>query len=184
KHARRSCHGFVCGLLLTPSGRRIPCCRAYYTAGYGQAKGRPYRTQIELAAELIRQLAVPAGAREGGPVETALEGEGIRAACAERRWAWVVPLNPERVLAGPKPRPKVRSLVEGLSADRFAAVRLVPGQGPYAAQRRAAPCRVGPKAQARTYHVPTERRGLPHTRERAAVFSPQQPPTTTGAGGG
>src|SRR5262249_32689331 len=25
KHAKRSCHGFVCGLLLTPSGLRIPC---------------------------------------------------------------------------------------------------------------------------------------------------------------
>jgi len=176
KHARRSCHGFVCGLLLTPSGRRIPCCRAYYTAGYGQAKGRPYRTQIELAAELIRQLAVPAGAEVVVLGDTAFEAEGIRAACAERRWAWVVPLNPERVLAGPKPRPKVRSLVEGLSADRFAAVRLVPGQGPYAAQRRAAPCRVGPKAQARTYHVPTERRAVHNVGDVRLVFSTKEQP--------
>jgi hypothetical protein len=27
KHAKRSCHGFVCGLLRSPSGLRIPRCR-------------------------------------------------------------------------------------------------------------------------------------------------------------
>jgi hypothetical protein len=31
KYAKRSCHGFIMGLLLTPSGLRIPCCRCYYT---------------------------------------------------------------------------------------------------------------------------------------------------------
>jgi hypothetical protein len=31
KYAKRSCHGFVMGLLLTPSGLRLPCCRSYYT---------------------------------------------------------------------------------------------------------------------------------------------------------
>jgi hypothetical protein len=29
KYAKRSCHGFVMGLLLTPSGLRIPSCRCY-----------------------------------------------------------------------------------------------------------------------------------------------------------
>ena len=41
KHAQRSGHGFVCGLLLTPSGLRLPCCRAYSTAGYCQTKHLP-----------------------------------------------------------------------------------------------------------------------------------------------
>ena len=61
KHARRSCHGFVCGLLLTPSGLRIPCCRSYYTEDYCKKRGFAYRTQIAWAAELIRTLPVPAG---------------------------------------------------------------------------------------------------------------------------
>src|SRR5262249_46798875 len=134
-------------------------------------KGRPYRTQIELAAELIRQLAVPAGA--GGVVlgDTAFEAGGIRAACAERRWGWGGPLHPERVLAGPQPRPKVGSFGEGLSGGP-----LGPGQGPYAAQRRAAPCRVGPKAQARTYHVPTERRAVHNVGDVRLVFSTKEQP--------
>lgn len=151
KHAKRSCHGFVMGLLLTPGGLRIPCCRAYYTEGYCQSKTFPYRTQIQLAAELIQQLAVPAGVAVVVLGDTAFEAATIRAACAQRGWTWVMPLNPERVLAGPKPRPKVLSLVRELAADRFEAVRLVPGQGRYAAQRRAARCRVGPQAKARTY---------------------------------
>lgn len=176
KRAKRSCHGFVCGLLLTPSGLRIPCCRSYYTEGYCQAQKLPYRTQIELAAELIRGLAVPEGAEVVVLGDTAFEAEDIRAACADRRWAWVMPLNPERVLAGPKPRPKVLSLVQDLSAERFEAVRLVPGQGPLAALRRAARCRVGPQAKARTYYVHPERRDVHNVGDVQLVFSTKEQP--------
>ena len=59
KAARRSCHGFVMGLLLTPSGYRIPSCRCYYSREYCRATGRTYRTQTEWAAELIRQVPIP-----------------------------------------------------------------------------------------------------------------------------
>src|SRR6266542_1664300 len=176
QHAQRSCHGFVCGLLLTPSGLRIPCCRAYYTVGYCQTKKLPYHTQIELAATLIRQVAVPAGAAVVVLGDTAFEAAAIRAACAERGWTWVVPLNPERVLAGPKPRPKVLSLVGTLAADRFEAVRLVPGQGPLAAPRRAARCRVGPQAKTRTYYVHPERRAVHNLGDVLLVFSTKDQP--------
>src|SRR5262249_40418477 len=151
RSARRSCHGFVMGLLLSPSGLRIPCCRCYYTRDYCRAQGLPYRTQAELAAALVEQLAVPAGARVVVLGDTAFEAKGIRAACAARGFTWVVPVNPERVLAGPKPRPKVKSLSAGLTAEDFQAVRLVPGRGACAAQQRAARCRVGPQAKARTF---------------------------------
>lgn len=129
KHARRSCHGFVMGLLLTPSGLRIPCCRCYYTRDYCTHRQRDYHTQPALAAALIEQLAVPAGARVVVLGDTAFEADGIRAACARRGFSWIVPVNPERVLVGEQPRPKVRSLSQGLSAEHFEAVRLVPGQG-------------------------------------------------------
>lgn len=46
--ARRSCHRHVMGLLLTPSGVRIPYYLPYYTRDYCQAKGLPYRTQADL----------------------------------------------------------------------------------------------------------------------------------------
>lgn len=176
KHAKRSCHGFVMGLLLTPGGLRIPCCHAYYTEGYCQSKTLPYRTQIQLAADLIRQVAVPQDAQVMVLGDTAFEAATIRDACAQRGWTWIVPLNPERMLAGPKPRAKVLSLVAGLTADRFEAVRLVPGQGRHTAQRRAARCRVGPKAKARTYYVQAERRQVHHIGDVLLVFSSKEKP--------
>src|SRR5439155_20418991 len=43
--------------------------------------------------------------------------------------AWVVPMNPERVLAGARgQRRKVRSLVNGLKADQLITMRLHAGQ--------------------------------------------------------
>ena len=120
KHARKSCHCFVKGLLITPSGIRIPFSKSYYTRDYCQAKKRPYRTQTELAAEMIEELPLPEGAKVVVLGDTAFDAESIRAACGQRKYTWVVPLNPERVLAGPKgKRPKVRSLVNGLKADQL-----------------------------------------------------------------
>lgn len=176
KHARRSCHCFVHGLLLTPSGLRIPCCRFYYTQDYCKAKGLTYRKQTELAAALIEQLLVPAGAEVVVLGDTAFEAKVIRQACAQRNFTWIVPINPERVLAGAAPRPKVKSLAEGLSASHFEAVRLVPGQGVYAAQRRAARCRLGPKAKARTFYVHEERRAVHNVGPVLLVFSTKEQP--------
>jgi hypothetical protein len=176
KCAKRSCHGFVCGLLLTPSGFRIPCCRSYYTESYCQAQRRPYRKQTELAAELLDTLAVPEGARVVVLGDTAFEAKDIRAACQRRGFVWIVPLNPERVFAGPKPRPKVASLVPELSAEHFRAIRLVPGQGPFAAQRRVARCRLGPKVKARTFYVHPERRAVHNVGDVLLVFSTKEKP--------
>jgi hypothetical protein len=176
KVARRSCHGFVCGLLLTPSGLRIPCCRCYYTEDYCRAHHKTYHKQPVLAAQLIDTLAVPTGASVVVLGDTAFEAKDIRAACAKRGWLWIVPLNPERVLAGDSPRPKVRSLQTGWTAQDYQAVRLVPGQGAYAAQQRASGCRVGPKAKARTYWVHPERRAVHNVGDAVLVFSTKEQP--------
>jgi hypothetical protein len=102
KHARRTCHCFVKGLLITPSGLRIPFSKSYYTREYCAAKERPYRTQTELAAEMIAELPLPEGANVVVLGDTAFDAKCIRVACDQRKYTWVVPLNPERVLAGPK----------------------------------------------------------------------------------
>jgi hypothetical protein len=52
--------------------------------------------------------------------DTAFDAETIRAACDRRGFRWIVPMNPERVLAGPKgKRPKVQTLVKGLKASQL-----------------------------------------------------------------
>jgi len=176
KYARKSCHAFVFGLLLTPSGMRIPFWKSYYTEAYCKQKGSSHRTQTELAADLIRELPLP----EGTPLrvlgDTAFDAESIRDACDARSYKWIVPLNPERVLAGTKPRAKVRSLAEDLKADQFDTMRLYAGRGRFVAQRRVSPCRVGPKVKPRTFYVHQERRAVHSVGEVLLVFSTRKLP--------
>jgi hypothetical protein len=103
KYARRSCHGLVCGLLITPAGLRIPSCRCYYTRGYCKARGLTYQKQPQLAAELIQQVAVPAGARVVVLGDTAFEAKDSRAACGAR--LFVGGAAQPRAGAGRRPAP-------------------------------------------------------------------------------
>jgi hypothetical protein len=176
KGARRSCQGFVLGLLITPSGYRIPSCRCYYTKAYSQANGMPYRTQTEWAAELIRHVPIPAGARAYVLGDTAFDAKCIRAACAERGFSWIVPANPERVLAGRTARRKVRSLADDLRAKDFAAYQLRPGHGDGRSHRRLSRFRVGRKAKTRTYYVHGEQRDVHSVGKALLVFSTKETP--------
>jgi len=179
KHAKRSCHGLVMDLLLTLSGLRLPCFRAYYTEAYCRQRKVPYGTQTELAAELIRTVLVPAEAAVVVLGDTAFDADSIRGACRERSFTWIVPVNPERVLAGAKgQRPKVTSLVKNLSARQFAAVRLKPSEGAFVAMRRVARCRLGPKMKTRTFYVHRERRAVHHVGDVQLVFSTKLKPET------
>ena len=179
KHARKTCHCFVKGLLLTPSGFRIPFSRSYYTREYCQAKNRQHRTQTQLAAEMIAELPLPEGAKVVVLGDTAFDAQCIREVCEQRKYTWVVPINPERVLAGPKgQRPKVRSLINGLATDQLVAIRLHAGQGPYVEQRRVSPWRVGSKVKPRTYYVHQRRQAVHSVGEVQLVFSTRSKPST------
>ena len=176
KTARRAGHCFVMGLLITPSGIRIPFSTSFYTKDYCQKKRLDFRTQAELGAQLIRQLPVPEGARVMVLGDTAFEAQSIRAACAERKFHWIMPLNPERVLAGAKPRPKVRSLAKELHADQMVHLEVHPNRGKYVAYRRIARCRIGPKLKPRTYYVHQEIRDVHSVGEVRLVFSTTKAP--------
>jgi len=148
------CHAFICGLLLTPGGLRLPYFLPYYTREHCQAIDQPFRTDAELAAQMIRALELPAEAKVVVVGDTAYDASVIRAACWERDFLWVVPINPERVLAGKKNRRKVRALLEDLPARAFEPVRLSLEEGPQRRQRRLSASRGGPgKHPKRTYWV-------------------------------
>jgi len=172
QHAKKSCHSFTMGLLITPSGVRIPFCKPYYTREYCKKNGLKHRTTAEAAADMIRELPLPEEAQVVVLGDTAYDAEVVRDACAERGYRWIFPCNPERVLAGPKgKRPKVRSLLKDWSKWSRRTVRLAPGQGKYAVYRRLSPHRIGPKAKLRTYHVHEERRKVHSVGEVRLVFS-------------
>jgi len=172
KRARKSCHSFTMGLLITPSGVRIPFCKPYHTHEYCQRKGLPHRTTAEAAAELIRELPLPEEAEVIVLGDTAYEAQVVRDACTERGYSWIFPCNPERVPAGPQgKRPKVRSLLKDWPAWSRQTLRLAPARGPYAAHRRLSPHRVGPKTKPRTYGVHQEKREVRSVGAVRLVFS-------------
>ena len=59
QRARKSCHSFTFGLLITPPGYRLPFQIPHYTKEYCQQKEITHRTAAESAAELIRSLPLP-----------------------------------------------------------------------------------------------------------------------------
>lgn len=176
KNARKRCHGFVMGLLITPSGYRIPFERCYYTKEFCAQRKRQHLTEAELAAEIIQAVPVPEEADVVVLGDTAYEAASVREACDQRGFTWITPVNPERVLAGEKPRPKVRSRLLELTARQFSPIRLKPGKGRYVAQRRVAACRIGPKAKTRTFYAHKERLPVHSVGKVQVVFSTKEKP--------
>ena len=98
KNHPRRCHSFICGLLLTPGGLRLPYWRPYYTEEHCRNIDHPFATDAQLAAQMILELQLPPTAQVVVLGDTAYDAEVIRSACAQRGFRWVVPANPERVL--------------------------------------------------------------------------------------
>jgi len=172
QHTRRGCHSFTMGLLITPSGVRIPFAKPYHSREYCKQKGLVHRTTAQAGADLIRELPLPEEASVVVLGDTAYDADVVRDACQARHFTWIFPSNPERVCAGPKgQRPKVRSLLKDWSKWSRQTVRLAPGQGEYVVYRRLSPHRIGPKAKPRTYYVHEERRKVHSVGEVRLVFS-------------
>jgi hypothetical protein len=178
KHHRHSGHCFVFALLLTPNGLRIPYWLPLYTKQHCQIFGRQHQTQADLAAQLIDTIVLPNGTPVVVVGDTAFEAKQIRKACARRDWSWVVPLNPERRLAGEKPRPMVRSLYAQLKAPDFTKVSFRLDQGDLAAMARVSPSRSKSKKHERTYWVHHRTAIVHNVGTVALLFSTQTDPTT------
>ena len=176
KNPSKRCHGFVMGLLITPSGYRIPFHRCYYTEAYCKENHLGHRTEAELGAVLVLDLRVPAGAEVVVIGDTAYEAASVRQACAKRNFTWITPANPERVLAGEKPRPKVSSRISDMTDRPFSPIRLTPAQGDYVRQRRVSACRIGPKAKTRTFYAHKERLDVHNVGKVQVVFSTKDKP--------
>jgi hypothetical protein len=107
KFPKRRCHCFVMGLLITPSGLRLPVYRSYYTKEYLKQKKQrrakkkqpalPYRKQTELAAELLHTAPVPKKAKVVVLGDTAFDAEVMQEACRKKGYSWIVSMNQERV---------------------------------------------------------------------------------------
>lgn len=176
KHARRSCHSFTFGLLITPSGHRLPFQIPHYTREYCQKKGLAHRTTAESAAELIRSLPLPEEAEVIVLGDTAYDAKVVRDACDDRNYQWIVPANPERVYDGPKGRrPKVRSRLKDWTSLSLKTIRLRASTGRYAGYRRLSRWRVGPKMKPRVYYAHQEKQDVHSVGRVQLVFSTMKP---------
>lgn len=176
KHARKTCHSFTFGLLITPSGYRIPFQIPHYTKEYCVEKGLTHQTTAEAAAQLIRDLPLPDGADVVVLADTAYDAEAVRQACQDRNYLWVFPVNPERVYAGPKgQRPKVRARLKDWTSLSLRTIRLCASTGKYASYRRLSRWRVGPKMKSREYYAYQEIREVQSVGRVQLVFSTMKP---------
>ena len=93
-------HAFLMGLVLTDRGARLPLPRkSYYTEAYCRKHRRHFRTTIELAAAMIRELRVPDDVDVIVTFNSAFDAGAIHKACRKRHFHAVFPLDPNRVLA-------------------------------------------------------------------------------------
>lgn len=178
---KKSCHTFVFALLLCPCGLRIPYWLPFHTKGYCKARGWGHRTRADLAAQLITSLPLAGGVPVVVVGDTAFEAKQVRRACAARDYRWIVPVNPERVLAGSSAseRPKVLSLSKGLKARDFSQLSFRLDEGPLAPMARVSPGRVRSSKHQRVYWVHKRTADVHSVGEVVLLFSNQKGPKAT-----
>ena len=176
KVVHKKCHSFTFGLLITPSGTRIPYQIPHYTKEYCAVKNIPHRTTAQAAAELIRGLPLPEDAEVVVLGDTAYEAQAVRDACDDRGYTWIFPANHERVYEGPKgKRPKLRSRLKDWTKLSTKTIRLRPSTGKYAEYRRISRWRVGPRQKPRVYYAYQEKLAVRHVGDVQLVFSTTKP---------
>ena len=179
-------HVFVCSLLVSPqTGTRLPCVRPYYTEEYCQqqaATAKPgastptFATQADIAAAMIRAVRVPPGSRVLVLGDTAYEAKQIRAACTARRFDWIVPANPERVLAGPKERPRLTTVSRDFAPESLTRIELCPGLGDWWRHQRASKAKAWRGHYARRYWARAETLDVHNIGTVHVVFSTTKQP--------
>lgn len=172
----KTCHSFTFGLLITPSGIRIPLQIPHYTKEYCAAQGLEHRTTAEAAADMIRTLPLPPGAEVVVLGDTAYDAQVIREACQQRGYLWIFPANSERVYEGPKgKRPQLRSRLKDWSRLSLKTVKLQASTGDYARYRRLSKWRVGLKQKPRVYYAHQEKCAVRSVGCVQLIFSTTKP---------
>jgi len=176
KVVAKRCHSFTFGLLITPSGSRIPWQIPHYTKEYCAQNGLTHRTTAEAASDLIRSLPLPEEADVVVLGDTAYDASVVQKACEERNYIWIAPANPERVYEGPTGnRPKVRSRLKDWTSLSLKNIRLRASTGKYAKYRRLSRWRVGPKQKSRVYYAYQEKCEVRNVGRVQLVFSTMKP---------
>ena len=175
-------HAFVMGMLITPSGARIPLPRrSYYTEEYirrenkkrklGRKSGKPlrYKTQPDLACLLAKELDLPENIRLVVVVaaDEYFEGKKLTNLCRKKGYVFIAPVDSQRTFeSGRTLQGRGRALAR--SACRELILRR--GEEDTASHRRHTPGSAGEKGR-RVYRFYSERRAVAGIGEAAVVYS-------------
>ena len=172
-------HTFLLGLLLLPCGLRLPLPRqSWYTRAYAKQQGLPYKSQVELAAELLTWLrpCLPAQAPLVVLADSLFDGRRLFSLCQAWGYTFITKLKSNRTLAD-APGTRVVAYGKALAQGTFRRCRLCRGKEATAAYRRQPPRK--PRAhETRVYDYHSERRLVSTLGEAQVVYSWKSPAYT------
>lgn len=172
KYPGKKCHSFTFGLLITPSGIRIPYQIPFKTVEYCKQHGLDRMTTAQAAAEMIKSLRLPPEAQVVVLGDTAYDADVVRQACEERGYTWIFPANASRVFAGSQgKRPRLRSRLQTWSKLSLKKIRLQASSGKFVNHRRLSAYRLGPKLKPRVYYAYEETRDVKSVGSVRIVYS-------------
>ncbi len=175
KRMKRSVHIWVKGLLITDRGGRIPLAsKPYYTKEYCKKKHLKFRTQPEIAGNMIREARVPDDVVVVVIGDSFFEGSPVHKAIAERGFYWILPSDENRNLSrvknsdGKTPK-KVVTFGKELQDSAFEIVTFGENYEPFKEYSRSPYKRR--RKQKRTYYVCKRKLSVSKLGEVYIVFS-------------
>jgi len=169
-------HTFLFGLLILPCGLRLPLPRkSWYTRAYAREKKLPYRSQVELAAELLTWFRPLLPAKQALIVlgDSLFDGQRLFTLCRDWGFTFITKLKRNRTFAD-APGKRVVAHGEALAESLFQCCRLCRGKEATANYRRQPPRR--PRThEKREYFYHSERRHISRMGEALVVYSWKTP---------
>ena len=174
-------HTFVLGLLVTPTGRRIPLPRrSFYTHGYVRTRNKElaagerqglrlaYKSQIDLACLIVEELDLPTHLRLVVLADEYFDSRKLTDTCRTKGATLITPVNSLRSFDGGG---RVHQRGKALSRRTYRDLVLCRGGEETASYRRREPSGTGRKKDERVYRLFVEPRTLATTGRVAVVYS-------------
>jgi hypothetical protein len=119
---------WVMGLLITDTGVRIPLPRrSYYTKAYAKKHGLKYRSQIDIAVEMLTRFRVPDNVEIIVVADSFFESKKLDRICKTLNFTYVTAVDSHRCLAdenGNSNGQHIVALFDSLSSEAFEKITL------------------------------------------------------------
>ena len=172
-------HTFLFGLLVLPCGLRLPLPRkSWYTRAYAKSQKLTYKSQIQLAEELLTWLRplLPADIGLVVLADSYFEGQALFTLCNNWHYTFITKLKSNRTFAD-APGQRIVAHGKALAQDKFRRRRLCRGKEATASYRRQ-PNRKPQAHEKRVYDYYSERRLVSTLGEAQVVYSWKTPAYT------